>query len=1543
MLYERYQNRINRLAVILSRIVRLLPLMIAVVSTAAALSLGYVLLKGGVVGWECSSQITYGEEMVCEAKAIFGEIRYEYREAEKDEWRMGTPVVAGTYYVRPVSVNAFGNDRYGKEKEIVILPKDITVGVADTEVFYGSEIAVTGMTAPGDRIVCGGFLFSRTEILSDNTAQYEVTPDVDRIVILDMNGNDMTAGYRIRTETASVAVTMLDITVTVPDTEKIYDGEALSSDRFEISGNLCDGDRAEGTFGASQTEVGSVANEAAFRIFDEDGRDVTDLYRVNLVIGTLTVHKRPVMIGTGSTETVYNGESVSNGMFTVGDGLLFGHRVIAMGNALSFTNAGSYENVMDFRILDENGADKTSNYDLQIAVGEILISPRPLHITTESVQWQYDGAAHVANGYTAEGLLTGHFCEILRSFEAVDVGEYQNEILFVIKDAEGRDVTANYVVDEQYGVCTITPRPILITTKSKEFIYDGNPHYYYGYTAEGLADMQNIHIIDWAEGENVGVYVNTMGFVIRDSVGRDVTFNYELSLAYGTLTILPRPLYLTTQSDSWMYDGEAHRNVNYEAEGIAENQELTPIRYPEIVSVGQIVNDIEVKIVDESGIDVSGNYELIPSYGTLTVTPRPITVLSASGSWIYDSMAHSLTDFEVVSEIGLAVGDRLKLYEASLITNVGKTENHPLRFDIVKFDDTSVQENYEITWRYGELEITPRPLSIKPVDDSKIYDAQPLIPSEWEFTEDNEKDPVPWHSIEVTYEGSQTDVGVSASLIAGVVIRDGEEDVTYNYRIMTSEGILEVLPRPIGIKPVDAQKLYDGRPLYATDWEYSEDTEYRLVSDHLLTVTFAGSQTEVGESASSIIYVCVTDGNRDLTYNYYIRAEEGLLKVYKDPDGGSGGAGDGSGGGSSGGSGGGSGGDSDGGTGEIPGGSGSGGDVGGGSDGGSGGSGGGSGGGFMDNEFSDIRDDDHSSGDDPSSAVVGYVKSESSDYLYLRRRSFGDYRNGVWTPGPAVNKLMPGGYNYNYLTSVALSNYGLDSIYIEFKDMKSGVLPYYLGLSDGNYERSDNDVSNAKLSDSYSLDYYMPSSRLNFFDLQGLLADYAEFEELYGQEVYKQYLSVDDETRNYMQGIIESEGYSLSDPYVIKKIAAYVQNAATYNLDYDRELDNSENILIAFLEQYKEGVCRHYASAAVMLYRTLGIPARYVEGYAVQAVADEYVAITAAQGHAWVEIYLSGIGWIMVEVTGGSVGAGGTGGMGGSDSMNTNQGPSVPQKIEVEPNYRGMVYDGTTLLPDPSDIKGNALLEKLLNTGYYFEAVISGSQTEVGQSASVIESFRLFDPKGTDVTEFYEIEYHTGLLKVFPRDKSIVRIYLHQTQKYYDGTELTFAQDTYDILSIESGVFLTVVKIDISLTEVGRLSLSDLNADPDRYMMYRIEREGTDVTDEFLVEFAEPEDSSVSYAPIRIDPRTIEVTSKSVTKIYDSIPLMCENVFVSMGSLVEGHYLSASTEGEITEVGEVFNEIIQVLIYNENGEDVTDNYSISGYIEGVLKVIPEED
>ena len=76
-------------------------------------------------------------------------------------------------------------------------------------------------------------------------------------------------------------------------------------------------------------------------------------------------------------------------------------------------------------------------------------------------------------------------------------------------------------------------------------------------------------------------------------------------------------------------------------------------------------------------------------------------------------------------------------------------------------------------------------------------------------------------------------------------------------------------------------------------------------------------------------------------------------------------------------------------------------------------------------------------------------------------------------------------------------------------------------------------------------------------------------------------------------------------PRIIKKVAEYIQNSATYNLYYDHALDRSADIAIAFLSQYKEGICQHYATAATMLFRALGIPARFTVGYMASVTAGE--------------------------------------------------------------------------------------------------------------------------------------------------------------------------------------------------------------------------------------------------------------------------------------------------------------------------------------------------
>lgn len=77
-----------------------------------------------------------------------------------------------------------------------------------------------------------------------------------------------------------------------------------------------------------------------------------------------------------------------------------------------------------------------------------------------------------------------------------------------------------------------------------------------------------------------------------------------------------------------------------------------------------------------------------------------------------------------------------------------------------------------------------------------------------------------------------------------------------------------------------------------------------------------------------------------------------------------------------------------------------------------------------------------------------------------------------------------------------------------------------------------------------------------------------------------------------------------------------------------------------FLFENHKGYCVHFASATVALLRSAGIPARYVEGYAVSPSDfqdnNDWANIPDSRSHAWVEIYLSAVGWVPVEATPGA-------------------------------------------------------------------------------------------------------------------------------------------------------------------------------------------------------------------------------------------------------------------------------------------------------------------
>jgi len=72
-----------------------------------------------------------------------------------------------------------------------------------------------------------------------------------------------------------------------------------------------------------------------------------------------------------------------------------------------------------------------------------------------------------------------------------------------------------------------------------------------------------------------------------------------------------------------------------------------------------------------------------------------------------------------------------------------------------------------------------------------------------------------------------------------------------------------------------------------------------------------------------------------------------------------------------------------------------------------------------------------------------------------------------------------------------------------------------------------------------------------------------------------------------------------------------------------------------FLFEGREGYCTYYATAMAVMSRIAGVPSRYVEGFLLPPAEEDpsLFAVTNMMAHAWVEVYMEGFGWLIVEAT----------------------------------------------------------------------------------------------------------------------------------------------------------------------------------------------------------------------------------------------------------------------------------------------------------------------
>ena len=92
----------------------------------------------------------------------------------------------------------------------------------------------------------------------------------------------------------------------------------------------------------------------------------------------------------------------------------------------------------------------------------------------------------------------------------------------------------------------------------------------------------------------------------------------------------------------------------------------------------------------------------------------------------------------------------------------------------------------------------------------------------------------------------------------------------------------------------------------------------------------------------------------------------------------------------------------------------------------------------------------------------------------------------------------------------------------------------------------------------------------------------------------------------------------------------FTLNGYIYDLDYIPPDPSLEY----FLFESKRGSCTHYASAYVLMARSLGLTARYTEGYSPDITGrDGVYAVRDSCSHAYPEVYIQNMGWIVFEPT----------------------------------------------------------------------------------------------------------------------------------------------------------------------------------------------------------------------------------------------------------------------------------------------------------------------
>ena len=672
------------------------------------------------------------------------------------------------------------------------------------------------------------------------------------------------------------------ITITANSNSKAYDGTALTDSGYSFTqGILLRGDVLHVSVKGSQTNFGSSANVVeSYQVMRDDGTDVTGNYTfATPVNGTLRVTKREITLTSADGSKQYDGTPLTNHNVTVsGKGFADGEGATYTVTG-SQTLAGSSANTFSYTLNEGTNPD---NYNITTNPGTLTVTAVSdkvvVTIKEHSGTAKYDGSEKAVTGYDTEISNPLYTTDDFRftgdaTITGTDAGSYDMELVPEnFENISNNFSNVEFVIED--GTLTISKREVTLTSATDSKMYNGIPLTNHNVTVsgDGFVDGEGASYTFTGSQLDVGSSKNTFDYELNANTKAK---NYEITKEYGDLTVtaVSTQIVITANSKTEVYSGQAVTDSNYTYTGkLAEGDKLEVEVVGSQTDKGSSDNVVKSYKVTRDGVDVTNNYTFGASQkGTLTVTPRPVTLTSGGGEKEYDG--NPLTNPTVtVGGSGFVAGEGATYNVTGSQTDKGSSKNW---FTYTLTEGTKA-DNYTITQEYGELVVTKNTsvINITAKSANKTYDGQALTETRYDFTQNilAEGD-----VLTAVVEGSQTDAGSSANVVKSYKVMRGDVDVTDFYTFGEIEnGTLTVTERKVTLTSESADKPYDGTPLTRPDVTVSDEG---FVDGEVSDIKAIGTITDKGSVPNTITF---TEGENFKASNYIIVRETGTLTIIAD-------------------------------------------------------------------------------------------------------------------------------------------------------------------------------------------------------------------------------------------------------------------------------------------------------------------------------------------------------------------------------------------------------------------------------------------------------------------------------------------------------------------------------------------------------------------------------------------------------------------------------------------------------------------------------------